>query len=98
PEPPTLPLHEALPIFISTETKKIKNVTETLDRPVDKTVRVDAKYDTGELRLIWDSASQHIYFPAMDHGSVYLFRTDINTRVSKRSEEHTSELQSRFDL
>jgi len=82
---------------ISTETKKIKNVTETLDRPVDKTVRVDAKYDTGELRLIWDSASQHIYFPAMDHGSVYLFRTDINTRVSKKLSKSKHTITS-FDM
>jgi dipeptidyl aminopeptidase/acylaminoacyl peptidase len=77
--------------IISTTTKEVRNVSAKLDRPVDNVIRVDARYETGEQRLIWDSSSQYIYFLATDHGGVQLYRTDIHGNVSQKlsKPEHT---------
>lgn len=69
-------------LLISVETGEFTNLTEDFDYTVGNLVGVDAKYDTAEQRLIWDSASTNIYFNATVGGDCQLFRVNLDGAVS----------------
>ena len=68
--------------IVSTESKEGRNVSKSLDRTVDNVVRVDASHDAAKQQLIWSEDSTSIYFGALDHGSVRLYKTTIEGIVS----------------
>ncbi|MBP3039868.1 S9 family peptidase [Bacillaceae bacterium Marseille-Q3522] len=68
---------------ISTSNREIFNVTKSLDRTVDNLIRVDAKYDTGALRVIWNQDSSVLFFTATNKGGVQLYNTTLNGQVSQ---------------
>ncbi|MBM7619963.1 dipeptidyl aminopeptidase/acylaminoacyl peptidase [Bacillus tianshenii] len=69
-------------LLISVESGEVKNLTESFDYTVGNLVGVDAKYDTAEPRLIWDSNSSNIYFHATVGGDCQLFKVSIEGDVS----------------
>ncbi|WP_078427686.1 S9 family peptidase [Alkalihalobacterium alkalinitrilicum] len=69
-------------LLLSVETGQLTNLTEHFDYTVGNLVGVDAKYDTAELRLIWDSTSTHIYFSATVGGDCQLFKVNLNGEVT----------------
>ena len=69
-------------LLISIETGKLKNLTEDFDYTVGNLVGVDAKYDTADHRLIWDSTSSYLYFIATVGGDCQLFKVDLQGEVS----------------
>src|SRR5206468_8808728 len=79
----TLPLHDALPIFLGWLVSSKAKAT----RPY--TSRITCAWSTHAWRTA--SASATTAEPLSDHGSP-------RVRRPRRSEEHTSELQSRSDL
>lgn len=83
--------------IVSTETYEAKNVSESLDRTVENLVRVDASYDTGSLRIVWDESSTFIYFAVVDHGSICLYKTNVYGEVSEALSESGHSISS-FDI
>ncbi len=69
-------------LVLETETGNLQNLTESFDYTVGNLVGVDAKYDTAELRLIWDDSSSHIYFSATVGGDCQLFKVNLEGKVS----------------
>ncbi|WP_223588904.1 S9 family peptidase [Neobacillus bataviensis] len=69
-------------LLLSLETGKLTNLTEGFDYTIGNLVGVDAKYDTAEFRLIWDSTSSNIYFTATVGGDCQLFKVTLNGEVS----------------
>lgn len=69
-------------LLFSVETGELKNLTEQFDYTVGNLVGVDAKYDTAESRLIWDSSSTGIYFSATVGGDCQLFKVNLEGEVS----------------
>ncbi|MFS0862176.1 S9 family peptidase [Fredinandcohnia sp. 179-A 10B2 NHS] len=69
-------------LLFSVETGELKNLTEQFDYTVGNLVGVDAKYDTAESRLIWDSTSTGIYFSATVGGDCQLFKVNLEGEVS----------------
>ncbi|PLR81477.1 S9 family peptidase [Bacillus sp. V33-4] len=76
---------------VSIETTSARNLTSILDRTVDNPVRVDAAYDTGQPRIVWDQNSTSIFFTATDRGSIQLYKTNLDGEVSKplSEDQHT---------
>ncbi|MFE7062841.1 S9 family peptidase [Sutcliffiella sp. NPDC057660] len=70
-------------LLISVESGAVKNLTESFDYTVGNLVGVDAKYDTAEPRLVWDSNNSNIYFHATVGGDCQLFKVSIEGEVSK---------------
>ncbi|MGM0902114.1 MAG: S9 family peptidase [Bacillota bacterium] len=70
-------------LLLSIETEKQMNLTEGFDYTVGNLVGVDAKYDTGEERLIWNSSSSYLYFTATVGGDCQLFKVDLEGQVSE---------------
>ncbi|NHM31313.1 alpha/beta hydrolase family protein [Neobacillus terrae] len=68
---------------ISTASKEVVNLGHTLNRTVDNPVRVDASYDTGAQKVIWDQGSSSLYFTATDQGSIQLYRATLEGEVSE---------------
>ena len=83
--------------IISTETKQAINVSKQLDRSVSNVIRVDANYETGKQQIIWDDQSTSVYFLAMDHGNIHLYKTTIDGEVSEPLTEDQQTMTS-FDL
>jgi dipeptidyl aminopeptidase/acylaminoacyl peptidase len=69
-------------LVLSTETGELTNLTEGFDYTVGNLVGVDAKYDTADQRLIWDSSSSNIYFNATVGGDCQLFKVNLEGEVS----------------
>ncbi|KGA98946.1 hypothetical protein AJ85_19350 [Alkalihalobacillus alcalophilus ATCC 27647 = CGMCC 1.3604] len=69
-------------LLIALETGKLTNLTESFDYTVGNLIGVDARYDTAELRLIWDSSSSHIFFSATVGGDCQLFKVNLDGEVS----------------
>ncbi|MFV8828235.1 S9 family peptidase [Alkalihalobacterium sp. APHAB7] len=69
-------------LLLSLETGTLTNLTENFDYTVGNLVGVDAKYDTAELRLIWNSTSNHIFFGATVGGDCQLFKVNLKGEVS----------------
>ncbi|WP_413376031.1 TolB family protein [Alkalihalobacillus sp. 1P02AB] len=69
-------------LLLDLETSKLTNLTEHFDYTVGNLVGVDAKYDTAELRLIWDSSSSHLFFSATIGGDCQLFKVNLDGEVS----------------
>ncbi|WNF38397.1 S9 family peptidase [Bacillaceae bacterium IKA-2] len=69
-------------LLFSLETGKLTNLTEAFDYTVGNLVGVDAKYDTAEFQLIWDSNSSNIYFSATVRGDCQLFKVNLEGDVS----------------
>ncbi|MBD8069568.1 S9 family peptidase [Bacillus sp. PS06] len=69
-------------LLLSLETGALTNLTESFDFTVGNLVGVDAKYDTAESRLIWDTTSSNIYFNATVGGDCQLFKVDLEGQVS----------------
>ncbi|GGK23573.1 putative peptidase YuxL [Caldalkalibacillus thermarum] len=67
---------------VSTQTGEARNVSEHLDYTAEDVIGVDAKYDTGRLRPLWDSTSTNLYFVATVRGDVRLFKTNLSGEVS----------------
>lgn len=67
---------------VSTDGEAI-NLSHALDRTVDNPVRVDASYDTGEPKVVWDENSSEIYFTATDYGSILLYKVSLDGNVSE---------------
>jgi dipeptidyl aminopeptidase/acylaminoacyl peptidase len=84
-------------LLLSTETNEVRNLTESFDYTVGNLVGVDAKYDTAELRLVWNKASSEIYFLATVGGDCQLFKTDLDGHVSMALSPSTANATS-FDL
>lgn len=70
-------------LLISVESGAVKNLTESFDYTVGNLVGVDAKYDTAEPRLVWDSNSSSIYFHATVGGDCQLFKVSLEGDVSE---------------
>lgn len=68
---------------VSRETKEAANISKSLDRTIQNLVRFDAKYDSGGLRIVWDESSEFVYFAVVDHGSICLYKANMNGDVSK---------------
>lgn len=84
-------------LLLSVETGEFTNLTDDFDYTVGNLVGVDAKYDTAEQRLIWDSASTNIYFNATVGGDCQLFRVNLNGAVSPALSPTVSVVTS-FDI
>ncbi|MCA1318473.1 S9 family peptidase [Bacillus tianshenii] len=69
-------------LLISVESGTVKNLTESFDYTVGNLVGVDAKYDTAEPRLIWDSNSSSIFFHTTVGGDCQLFKVSLEGEVS----------------
>ncbi|MDQ0254800.1 dipeptidyl aminopeptidase/acylaminoacyl peptidase [Evansella vedderi] len=69
-------------LLFSVETGELKNLTNKFDYTANNLVGVDAKYDSAELRLIWDAANTHIYFIATVSGDCQLFKVNLEGQVS----------------
>ncbi|WP_088043644.1 S9 family peptidase [Bacillus sp. EAC] len=69
-------------LLLSVKTGEFTNLTEGFDYTVGNLVGVDAKYDTAEQRLIWDSTSSKIYFNATIGGDCQLFSVNLVGEVS----------------
>ncbi|OLO38979.1 peptidase S9 family protein [Alkalihalophilus pseudofirmus] len=69
-------------LLLSVETSKLTNLTEHFDYTVGNLIGVDAKYDTAELRLIWDASSTNIYFSATVGGDCQLFKVNLDGEIS----------------
>jgi dipeptidyl aminopeptidase/acylaminoacyl peptidase len=82
---------------VSLSTKEALNLSSKLDRTVDNPVRVDAHYETGEQKLVWNADSSRIYFTATDHGSIKLYQTDLEGNVSDALSEGMKTITS-FDM
>src|SRR5699024_11739943 len=93
----TLSLHDALPICAGPE-------TVSLNRLEGLTLEEAEKYiDDHDLTL----SSKEVYSDSVDEGEIVKQEPEANEEVTagtevkvevSRSEEHTSELQSRFDI
>lgn len=84
-------------LLLSLETGKVTNLTESFDYTVGNLVGVDAKYDTAEFRLIWDSKSSNIYFYATVGGDCQLFKVNLDGTVSAALSSSVTSVTS-FDL
>ncbi|WP_246942931.1 S9 family peptidase [Bacillus pinisoli] len=84
-------------LLFSLETGELKNLTESFDYTVGNLVGVDAKYETAELRLIWDSSSSTIYFSATVGGDCQLFKVNIDGEVSTALSQAVASLNS-YDI
>lgn len=69
-------------LLISVESGSVKNLTESFDYTVGNLVGVDAKYDTAEPSLVWDSNNSSIYFHATVGGDCQLFKVSLEGEVS----------------
>src|SRR5699024_12604472 len=93
-----LTLHDALPISqtshkTAASTVRLFNPGSDGDNPQDAKLAVDGDPDTS-----WQTDLYKQQLPALKPGVGLLASFDDTVNLSKRSEEHTSELQSRFDL
>jgi len=84
-------------LLLSVETGEFTNLTEEFDYTVGNLVGVDAKYDTAEQRLIWDSASSTIYFNATVGGDCQLFKVNLDGEVSSALSPTTAVVTS-YDI
>jgi dipeptidyl aminopeptidase/acylaminoacyl peptidase len=84
-------------LLLSLESGEFKNLTESFDYTIGNLVGVDAKYDTGEERLLWNSASSRIYFTATVGGDCQLFNVDLEGHVSNALSSSVASITS-FDL
>lgn len=82
---------------VSVETGEARNLSAKLDHTVGNLVGVDAKYDTGEQRLIWNEASTEIYFIATVGGDAQVFKTNLDGEVSPALTKSVASVTS-FDL
>src|SRR5207247_9101065 len=86
----TLSLHDALPIFVSLE--------------VSPYLAMDTKATIAEAERLWKDVKRKnlmVKVPATPEGLPaieHLIGEGISINITLRSEEHTSELQSRVDL
>jgi dipeptidyl aminopeptidase/acylaminoacyl peptidase len=69
-------------LLFSLESGELTNLTESFDYTVGNLVGVDARYDTAESRLIWDSTNTSIYFNATIGGDCQLFKVNLEGEVS----------------
>ncbi|WP_449538947.1 S9 family peptidase [Ferdinandcohnia sp. Marseille-Q9671] len=69
-------------LLLSLESGTLSNVTNSFDFTVGNLVGVDAKYDTADTQLIWDTTSSYIYFSATVGGDCQLFKVSLNGDVS----------------
>ena len=84
-------------LLFSVETGEMKNITEHFDYTVGNLVGVDAKYDTAEARLIWDSTCKNIYFYATVGGDCQLFKVSVDGAVSDALSPSVASVTS-FDI
>ncbi|MCH1624618.1 S9 family peptidase [Ferdinandcohnia quinoae] len=84
-------------LLLSLESGKVTNLTEGFDYTVGNLVGVDAKYDTAEFRLIWDSTSTHIYFSATVGGDCQIFKVTLEGEVSSALSPSNASVTS-FDI
>ncbi|WP_456276874.1 S9 family peptidase [Bacillus sp. AK128] len=84
-------------LLFSLETGELTNLTESFDYTVGNLVGVDARYDTAESRLIWDTTSSNIYFNATVGGDCQVFKVNVNGEVSKALSPSVASVTS-FDI
>lgn len=84
-------------LLFSLETNELKNLTADFDYTVGNLIGVDAKYDTAEQRLIWDSTSTHLYFIATVGGDCQLFSVSLDGDVSEALTPKRASITS-FDI
>src|SRR5207249_5543031 len=92
----TLSLHDALPIFVG--------------QIMEYAANAEGSWGAGRLRQLaseyWAKAPRgkdldavlRAAFPEIDDVEAFWEQVEANLKQGRRSEEHTSELQSRFDL
>src|SRR5699024_12021685 len=90
PPPPThvytLSLHDALPISLVVTSRKRSSSNGPWYKPIAST------------SILPCSSISYIGLPNHHDQKLALARSKVTSRIKVRSEEHTSELQSRFDL
>ncbi|MBM7662733.1 dipeptidyl aminopeptidase/acylaminoacyl peptidase [Bacillus mesophilus] len=69
-------------LLFSLESGELTNLTESFDYTVGNLVGVDARYDTAEARLIWNSSNTSIFFEATIGGDCQLFKVNLEGEVS----------------
>ncbi|KMK75156.1 S9 family peptidase [Alkalihalobacillus pseudalcaliphilus] len=84
-------------LLLSLETGKLSRLTKDFDYTVGNLVGIDARYDSGDFRLIWDETSEGIYFSATIGGDCLLFKVDLHGHVSKPLTPAPASITS-FDL
>jgi dipeptidyl aminopeptidase/acylaminoacyl peptidase len=84
-------------LLFSLESSELTNLTESFDYTVGNLVGVDARYDTAEARLIWDSTNTSIYFNATIGGDCQLFKVNLEGEVSTALSPSVASVTS-FDI
>src|SRR5699024_11342128 len=93
----TLALHDALPICKSVRWSTIVSLSQAMDiDPGEMTGKGNRVSHVGDASVL--AVRNAIYDPANLPGMAVAYTEEPSTVDSLRSEEHTSELQSRFDL
>src|SRR5699024_12646266 len=87
----TLSLHDALPIYAHTSVAELERIAN--DTGVDEIVRHHAQAAANSLR----ETPADVKAAELERLAVEALRR-VKEQTKTRSEEHTSELQSRFDL
>ncbi|HWO75414.1 MAG TPA: S9 family peptidase [Bacillus sp. (in: firmicutes)] len=82
---------------VSPTTLEVRNISGKLNRTVDNLIRVDAHYDTGAQKLVWNDDSSAVYFLATNSGNVQLFCTDLEGNVTGPLSEGKHTISS-FDM